>query len=33
VLTVRKNLPAHKMYETLGMTEAAAYHYRSYVSH
>jgi len=33
VLTVRKNLPAHKLYETLGMTEAAAYHYRSYVSH
>lgn len=32
VLTVRKNLPAHKLYETLGMTEAAAYHYRSYVS-
>jgi N-acetylglutamate synthase len=32
VLTVRKNLPAHKLYEALGMTEAAAYHYRSYVS-
>jgi GNAT superfamily N-acetyltransferase len=33
VLTVRKNLAANKLYEALGMTEAAAYHYRSYVSH
>ena len=28
VLTVRENIPARTLYETLGMTEAAAYHYR-----
>ncbi len=28
VLTVRENKPAKSLYEALGMTEAAAYHYR-----
>ena len=28
VLTVRENIPAKALYEALGMTEAAAYHYR-----
>ncbi len=28
VLTVRENTPACTLYQTLGMTEAAAYHYR-----
>lgn len=28
VLTVRDNIPAKKLYQTLGMAEAAAYHYR-----
>lgn len=28
VLTVRENIPAIKLYENLGMKEAAAYHYR-----
>ncbi|KAB7614591.1 GNAT family N-acetyltransferase [Amylibacter sp. SFDW26] len=28
VLTVRENVPACTLYQTLGMTEAAAYHYR-----
>lgn len=28
VLTVRENIPAHSLYETLGMYETAAYHYR-----